>query len=665
MATKFNFNNSVASLPGTYSRFVASVNNAPLANSFGNVLLIDTGSGAGFGAGAGISGTLASGTNALYAAKTLKEFRDAVGGGILWDIAEKLFQPNGAGVDPGVSSLIYARAATTVAPEATITYTGGGSNGGTAVIQFKHEGAAGNGVEGNQTLSNTSASKYTVTAVGAAASTHAISVTDPLLGATTIGSYVVVGGETTSIVATALAAAITAGSSGYTATASAATIIVTSRNPKGLEEATDFNAMVTSYVVTGTATGTAGVFAGGVDGTKLTRGAGITMSVGTVDPTKFQIKLWRGTYKGADANGFHYDGIAEASTTANLLATSPEFDNIATLHSWMESDLQFGSSFKLKTKTVSGTGAVTSADNVANAGFNLFSGGTTVYNTSKLDDVLTAAAGLNYSWILSDQYEDNAKSADNAKLAAHIVDQDTFGFKMIVIGGGRKGDKFAPGVTNGSVDIAKYYDNDRVVIAHGGPFKNDNSSASGFKELTSLHKAAAVTGRLSGLQPQVPLTFKSVQFDGDLHVLNNREQNIALDNGVLVTIPDSGRLEVLQGINSLQDNQFLLNPDATSHSIQLKRIVSQLNTEIVINSKRLLKNPNGTNRNTLSTEDVTSFVETYLRSRTASPLADNLILEYRNVITEVDQDAYKTTYDVVLNTEVTKLFFTGTIYLGF
>ena len=666
MATKFNFNNSVASLPGTYSQFTASVNNPALANSFGNVLIIDTGSNAGFGAGSGITGTLGSGTDSLYSSSTLKEFRDAIGGGILWDIAEKIFQPNGPGVSPGASSLLYARAATTVAAEATITYSGGGSNGGTAVIQYKNEGVAGNGVKGNQTLSSTTAAPFVVTAVGASTDTHSINLTDPATGAVDIFVYTVpVVPLSISLTAAAIAEGINAGSSKYTATSSGANVIVTSRLPETFEDASDFNGIVTAYNVTGTATGTAGTFAGGVDGSILTRGVGIVMSVGTNDPTKFQIKLYRGSYKGADENGYHYDGVAEAGTTAILLATSPEFNNIATLHTWMETNIQFGSFFTMKSKTVVGTGVVDSADNTANAGINLFAGGTEVYSTAKLDEVLGAAASLNYSWILADQYEDSAKSVDNGKLAAHIVDPNTFGYKMIIIGGGRKGDKFSPGITDGSVDIAQYYDNDRVVVAHGGPKKNTTASPNGFIEKTSLHKAAAAVGRLAGLEPQIPLTFKNIAFDGDLHVLTIKEQNLALNNGVLATIPDAGRLEILQGVNTLQDNQFLLNPNATSHSIQLKRIVAQLNTELTINSKRLLKNPLGSNRNTISAADITQFVTSYLKDRTAAPGDDNLILEFRNVVTVVDQDAYKTTYDVVLNTEITKLFFTGTVYLGF
>lgn len=667
MATKFNFNNSVAALPGSYSMFKASVNNPALALPYGNVLVIDTGSNAGFGAGAGISGTLASGSDSIYSTSNLAEFRSSISGGKLWDAAEKLFQPNGPGGGNGVSTLLYARAATTVAAEATITYAGGGANGGTAVIQYKNEGVAGNGVQGDQTLSATTGTKFEVTAVGATGDTHTINVTDPTNGSTDLAVYTVPAVPLSiNDTAAAIAQDINDGSSGYTATASGAEITVTSRLPEALEDASDFDGITTAYNVTGSATGTAGVFAGGVDGTVITRGVGITMALGTVDTTKYTLSFWRGTYRGADENGFDYDGIAEANTTPDLIAKSPEFNDIAELHTWMETNVDFGGQFKLKSKTVLGDGSVDAADLSANAGYNLFSGGTEVYSTSKLDEVLDAVAGLNFSLILADKYEDEAQHADNGKLLAHVYDSDTFGYKIVVVGGGRKSDKFKSGVVNSSIDTAEYYNNDRLIVVHGGVKKNNALSSEGFIEKTSLYKAAGVVGRLAGLEPQIPITFKEIAFDGDLHVLNRKEQVQALDGGVLATIPATGRLEVLQGVNSLQDNRYLLNPNGTSHSIQLKRIVAQLNTEIVVNATNLLlKKPDGTNRNTLNAADVKSFVEGYLRSRTASATLDNLIIEFKNVVVTIDGDAYKCTYDVVLNTEITKLFFTGTVSLGF
>lgn len=665
MATSFTFNNQVVKLPGSYSQFVSGVTNPPLSLSFGNVLLVDTGSGEGYGAGAGINGTLASGADAIYQSDTLAEFRGAIGGGILWDIAEKLFQPNGPGGGNGVSRLFYARAATTVAAEAEITFDAG-ANGGTAVIQAKNEGTVGNGVEGNQTLSTTVASPYEVTAVGAAASTHELEVTDPEEGAIAIGSFVVVGGETLAEVATALADSVNGGTSEYTAVATGAEIAVTARNPRGQEEATDFDGIATAYNVGGTATGTGGAFAGAQDGTVLSRGYSITVTAGEDDPTMFIVKFWRGNYKGVDANGFVWDDIQELATLPSLIATSPEFDNIADFHAWMETNTKFGSSFKLKSKTVVGTGALVAGDLAANAENNLFSGGTTVYATTDVDTVLTHVQSLDYSIALADKYEDQAQHADNGKILAHIADGETFGDKLMVIGGGADANKFAAGVTNSSIATAQYYNTDRVIVCHGGPIKLTPLVAEGWITRPSLHKAAVVCGRLAGLEPQIPITFKTLRIDGERHKLSVKEQKQGLKYGVLMTKPDGSFFRCIQGVNTIQDNDFLINPNATTHSIQLRRMVAQVNKELVVNAtEQLLKNPDGTNRNTLSASDVKTFTQSYLKGRTVTATIDNMIISSRNVNVVLDNDAYKVTYDVIFNTEITKLFFTGTVFLNF
>ena len=665
MATQFTFNNQIVKLPGSYSTFKSGVTNPALSLPFGNVLLIDTGSGVGYGGGAGIVGTLASGADAIYEVETLEEFRDAVGGGILWDIAEKLFQPNGPGGGNGVSKLFYARAATTEAAEVTLDFTAG-VNGGTSIIQAKNEGTVGNGVEGDQTLSNTLTTPYTVTAVGAATNVHTLKVTDPADGLITLGSYTVVGTPSLSDVATALASSVNAGSTGYTAVASGATVIVTSRNPRGLENATDFDSIATSYVVTGSATGTAGTFAGGVDGTLLTRGYSTTMSAGVNDPNLFIVKFWRGTYKGKDENGYVWDEVQETSTAPTLVITSPEFDDINDFHTWMETDTKFGSLFKLKTKTVVGTGIIVTADLTANSGNNLFAGGTTVYNTARVDDVLEHVQSVDYSLVLADKYEDNAQHTDNGKILAHLTESDTFGDKLMFVGGGADSNKFELGTTYSSQDTAVYYNNDRVIICHGGPIKNTPLVAQGFITETSLHKAASVCGRVAGLEPQIPITFKTIKIDGERHKLSLKEQKRGLDRGVLMTAADKTLFRVIQGVNSIQDNKFLINPNATTHSIQLRRMMAQINREIVVNAtEQLLKNPNGTNRNTLAPSDLKSFVETYLRGRSVTKTSDNIVIDFRNVNVVLDNDAYKCTYDIIFNTEITKLFFTGTVYLSF
>jgi len=72
----------------------------------------------------------------------------------------------------------------------------------------------------------------------------------------------------------------------------------------------------------------------------------------------------------------------------------------------------------------------------------------------------------------------------------------------------------------------------------------------------------------------------------------------------------------------LQKNTYLLNDDGTTHSKQLYRIAHQINKEIIITAKaELLKNPNGTNRNTLSELDVQQWVKRFLSSKVAQQQA--------------------------------------------
>jgi hypothetical protein len=673
MATSFTFNNEVVRLPGSYSQFSSGVTNPPLSLSFGNILLIDTGSGAGYGAGAGVAGELSSDMDAVYTVDNLRDFRSAVGGGILWDIAANLFQPNGAGGGNGVSKIFYVRAATTLAASATLVLTGGGSNGGSITIKAKNEGVVGNGSLYGVKIADTSANPAIVTALGLNTDVHSLTVNDPSLGIITIGTHTVSDDstETVSTVAQSLVDNINLDSNGYgyEASINGSSVIVKAKSPVGNESATEWDSLALTYVATavaGSPAGTDGSFAGAVDGTTLVLGYGIEMLAGSDDTSKFIVKISRGGFKGLDANGYLWDEISEKDSKPSVIATSPEFDNISELISWMTSNTTFGSSFSVTASTVNGDGSVDSADLAANANFNLFAGGNEVYGTNLVDDVLDYVQGFDYSIVLSDEYAENAQGVNNAKILASIADADTFGDKIMVIGGGADQNAFPLGTLNSSIDTAQYYNNDRVIVAHGAPIKNTLLVADGFVDKTPLHKAASVCGRMAGLEPQIPITFKTLQIDGEKHKLSIKEKKQGLKYGVLMTEADGSFFRVLQGVNTIQDNDYLINPNGSTHSVQLRRMLAQVNRELVVNAtEQLLKNPDGTNRNTLSRAAVKAFTETYLKGRTATTTSDNMILSFKNVVVELDNDAYKVSYDVIFNTEITKLFFTGTIFLNF
>lgn len=146
MPSIVSFNGKSIVEPGAYSRIVGGETNPPIQASFGNVLLIDTGSMAGFGYGSGIVGDLQSGPNSIYKYANLDDFRQAVGGSVMWDASKFLFKPSRNAGFRGINSITLIKAATTTKGTATYTWVGGGANGGVFAIHPKVEGVAANGV---------------------------------------------------------------------------------------------------------------------------------------------------------------------------------------------------------------------------------------------------------------------------------------------------------------------------------------------------------------------------------------------------------------------------------------------------------------------------------------------------------------------------------------
>lgn len=546
MSTTQNFDGNRIQIPGAYSTIKSGQKNPPLDLDFGTVLIIDTGSGAGYGGGAGINGTLASNKDAIYSLGDIEEMQKFAKGGIWYLLAQPLFKPAGFGV-PGVSRVLFARAATTVPAELTYSFTGDGDgsesvvNGGTFTLQVKDEGLIGNGA-----LTNS----------------------------------------------------------------------------------------------------------------ELTYGYAGLMEAGVVDTAKFLLKFYRGTYTGLDSvNNLPYNDIAETEALPELLVTSPEFDDIADLISWMQEDYTFNLYFKLKSSAVTGDGTVDEYDLANNLTYKLASGGTESYTSANLQKVLDNIADVNISFIFADDWGDNAQSANNFTIVNHTNSTESKFKPEVYIASGDVISEFAQSLLD-----AAYYDVDNVTVVHGGPRVNNRNVGQGYKEFDANYKAACFLGREAGLEPQVPLTFKDIAIDGERHALNDKEVIQALNAGVLVSRLQSGSFDVVKGINTLQKNDFLVNDDGTTHSKQIKRIARQLNKEIIVNAyEQLLKDPNGVNRNTLSALDVQKWIEGYLTRKIATPNDDNLILNFQEVVVTREGDAYKVTYKFTPNSEISFLFFTGFI----
>jgi len=395
---------------------------------------------------------------------------------------------------------------------------------------------------------------------------------------------------------------------------------------------------------------------------KLNFGYAYTVETGVIDTAKWIFKIWRGTYVGAYSDSQSYNEISEAvaQNSPQLLSQSPEFDNIQELIDWASTDEIYNLYFVLDaTSAVTGAGTIDADDVTAVVGYNVSTGGTETYGTTDLDDALEAVADLDYNYVIT-TYADPAAPQSDAniiKIQNHLLDSNTSFDKYLILYGDDS-------VLATNITTATALDSERNILTHGGILKAASRTVAptGLRTWSSFFHMCYQLGRMLGLEPQVPLTFKTIDIQGLQDNLTKQEQIQALEAGILCTIFDTlvNDFVVLQDVNTLQANTVILNPDGTSHVIQFNRIKAQLNKELEVNARRdLLGNPLGVNRNTLSENDVIDYVKTYLTRKIATPNDDNLILDFGNISVTKDQDAYNVTYEFVPNDEIRVLLFTG------
>lgn len=143
MATVVNFHGKNYIEPGAYAVSVYNPTSVVNVSEFGNVMIIDTGlskNGAyEFAGGSGIHGELNKGLKSVYEFTTYEDFLSFMGGGLVGDIAQKIFTPMDGVL--GAPKLYYCRAATTTC--AVITLVCGA---GALELKCKNEGVSGNGI---------------------------------------------------------------------------------------------------------------------------------------------------------------------------------------------------------------------------------------------------------------------------------------------------------------------------------------------------------------------------------------------------------------------------------------------------------------------------------------------------------------------------------------
>lgn len=148
MSTVVNFQGKKCIEPGSYAAVVYNPTSVVNVAEFGNVMIIDTGLSLAtvngqqteFAGGSGVKGELNQGLKSVYQFDNYEDFLAFMGGGLVGDIANKIFTPRD-GV-AGAPKLFYVRAATTTAAKITLTL----SEGNTLVFACKNEGLAGNGI---------------------------------------------------------------------------------------------------------------------------------------------------------------------------------------------------------------------------------------------------------------------------------------------------------------------------------------------------------------------------------------------------------------------------------------------------------------------------------------------------------------------------------------
>lgn len=541
MSTSVLFRGKKRSIPDAYSQIKSGVKNATAP--LNGVVVIDTGVySAGYVGGAGINGEHTKGRDSVYRL-TLETYKSLCRGSLWYALFDPFFYPDGKNGDnsqAGVDYVDYVKAATTVAATKTLTWVGGGANGGTLVIDLLDEGVVGNGVK--------------------------------------VGST-------------------------------------------------------------------------------LTRGYGLTMEVGTENASKFVLKFYNGTFTGLDADGQPYDGVLEANTVPNLVTYTPEFDNISEVISWMKSDSTFGSAFKLVSSTVVGTGAVDAADltSTMTSGIVLFAGGTETFGSQDFDDTLTTLTNSTAAYILTDLTGANATHARNVKLVAFNNTEAKY-LHQIIIGGDSGSTKLT--ASNASVVAAKLYDDQPVSIVHGEPLVNSTYTGTNLKGFPVIYRCAEIIGRACGLPPQNGLTFKTLGEKAERYPLSTTEIELGLKYGVLMAAYNDtvGRVCVVQGINTIQDNTNVVNNAGKTHSMQAVRILNELNKSIQIAARtELLGTNDGVNSLSISDRVLVDWTSSKLKERVGTWL-----VSFSNVSVKRVEDSRFISYDVVINGEVTKVFFTGT-----
>lgn len=380
----------------------------------------------------------------------------------------------------------------------------------------------------------------------------------------------------------------------------------------------------------------------------LTAGYALSLSTGVRDTSKYIISIYRSTYKGLASDGYAWDGNETAAN--ELVCQSSEIQSVDDFVAWAKNDKIFNEGFVLGKHTA---GTFTAEDKTNNS-FVLATGGTSAYSASDLTATLELLQNVDFNILLS-LNTDKATGSDtiNAKLQ-YFVQNETKHPKYLAIAGAES--------LEDNLTSATAFNSQRVWLVYGQPRTSASYIPVGYRVQSSVYMAALMVGRIAGLAPQIPPTFKDLNIVGLEKTLTVYEQEDCLDKGVLTAVYDNdlSSFVILRGINTLQNNTSLQNSDGSSFSIQITRICSQLNQDVVLNiKKQIFGDQSGVNANTVSEEYLTDWIKVFLTSKVATETQDNLILGFSDVNVRREGDTYWCSYKFRTNSEIAFIFLTG------
>lgn len=664
--------------------------------TFGNVLLIDTGSSGGYGVGAGINGETAQSKDSIYGFTDLESFRAYIRGGKHWDIGGALFKPSNNA--DGATKLYYVSAKKTTAPRMFHIFSGGAGGGALASATLKVVTAniisPGTNYAINDTITLAGGTfstpcQITVTSVGLDGSITGATISQA--GVYTIAPNGNATQNSTSGVGTGVTVSITFGlgsinlllnGTGYL---SPPTVRITGDGTGAVVTATLTGGSITSFTVVSAGDNftavprldiiaedgdggylevlvkTEGYAGNGVESAgKVVKGFGYKMFAGVQDPSKYIMRYYVGSFTGLDDDNQPYDNTAEVDTEPEIVAESIEFNDIKELIDWAKSDFYFNQFFQVGTNAIYGLGDIITPEDFANASLNnLASGGFESTSPQDFDDMLEAIKDLDIDFILTDKYgaiSGGSQSIENSKLAYFVANDAKQMIQLIIPSGTTKNDLRN---TYGALATAKLFDSEFVTVWHGGAYIQ-SPTGTGTKWKDDYYMAARALGLEAGVAPQTPITSLNIEVKKLTHNLTDKERVETLQGGVLFLVSEAQSFVIHQGVNSLQGkkNTQLINADGTSYEKSMFRIDGALQKEMRLQAISK-KYAGGGNRNTASTESIKTFIENYLQSRVATDAQDNLIITYGGIKVTQEQDANMVEYQVVKNSPINKLLITS------